>query len=150
MIEKEVLFHASAFHHVVPAVALTSPEAALYMSEFWRLAPVKRDLGHFACHHCRQYAKYKFCAEVKIVCHGLSDIVCSVLIPPFISTIFHYQCVTVLIAEGLMDTLPILFQDEGFESSVTNVQLTSKTNVHGQCLDLSTPEKTRQRFKSRS
>jgi hypothetical protein len=66
MVEKDTLFQTGAFHHVVPASPLSAAHSALYMQESWRVSKEKMDLGFFACKHCRQYSKFKFCKQVSI------------------------------------------------------------------------------------
>ena len=141
LVERDFLYYTRAFHHVVPATPLTKPEAAEYMQECWRKSDLVQDLGFFMCRHCNQYAKHRFCEEVRpptpaVVTHYVVDL-------PFV-----LQCVTVAIAEGLMPDLPLAFQTRGFESGVTNVNPVQKYDKFGVPQELTTPEKTRQRFKN--
>ena len=64
--EADFLFYARAFHHVVPGKPLTDAEAALYMTESWRLSNLTGDLCFFKCFCCRQFAKHGFCTEVRL------------------------------------------------------------------------------------
>jgi hypothetical protein len=65
LVESDFLYNARAFHHVVPGNPLSAEAAQVHMQESWRTADTKMDLGFFVCKVCRQYAKHKFCTEVK-------------------------------------------------------------------------------------
>ena len=54
-----------------------------------------------------------------------------------------------MIAENLLETLPLMFQTKGIESHVTNAHHVVKNDRFAKAVELTTPEKTRQRFKSR-
>ena len=62
LVQEDVLYQCRAFKRVEPKDALLEEDSLKYMTETWRKH--KRDLGHFTCRHCRQYAKAGFCSEV--------------------------------------------------------------------------------------
>jgi hypothetical protein len=64
LVEKDFLYNARAFHHVVPSTTLSPEEAQYSMAESWRLGPEQRDLSFFECKHCRQFSKHGFCSQV--------------------------------------------------------------------------------------
>ena len=64
LVEEDLLYQSRAFKVVEPKESLSERDSLKYMTETWRKH--KRDLGHFTCRHCRQYAKVGFCSEVSI------------------------------------------------------------------------------------
>jgi hypothetical protein len=62
LLEKDFLYQCRAFKHVVPAKPLSAVDSKTNMNEIWRT--YSRDLGFFACKHCRQFSKARFCEEV--------------------------------------------------------------------------------------
>ena len=64
LLEQDFLYQCRAFKHVVPAIPMSVDTNSTYLTEDWRR--YRTDLGYFACRHCRQYSKAKFCEEVDL------------------------------------------------------------------------------------
>ena len=64
LVQEDVLYQCRAFKRIEPKESLSEEDSLKYMTETWRKH--KRDLRHFTCCHCRQYAKVGFCSEVSI------------------------------------------------------------------------------------
>lgn len=143
LLEQDFLFQCRAFKHVVPSVPMTPENNAAYLTEDWRR--FKIDLGHFACRHCRQYSKGKFCEEVKYPCH-----ICQSYVPHVHP--FNVQVVTIMVAEKILHAgnMPPDFQSNGIESHVGDRTQARKTNVYGVAQELTSPEKVTQRFSSQA
>jgi hypothetical protein len=144
--ENDFLYYASAFHHVVPATPMSHEEAQLSMQECWRGSKCKIDLGYFSCLHCRQFSKHNFCEHVSFYL----IVPLTLLFMKKLTTPLFMQCVAVIIFENILEELPLKFQDSGIESHVTNVNVCEKYDKFGLPVPLNTPEKVRQKFKSRS
>ena len=98
LVEKDFLYNAAAFHHVVPAPAkLNVQESALNMDESWRVADGHLDLGYFECRQCRQYSKHKFCTEVSSL-------------PLFHRLVHKHECCS--LKTCLCGLLPIVVRDD--------------------------------------
>ena len=66
LVEKDFIYQAAAFHHVVPVTnVMTDANALEYMGEDWRSPDFRRNIRFFECRLCRQFAKHNFCKEVK-------------------------------------------------------------------------------------
>jgi len=144
LFENDFLYQCRAFKHVVPARPLNPDDSVLYMKEDWR--SFQLDVGFFACLHCRQFSKTKFCEDVSQLSSCAHSILFKVCPCHFI-----LKCVTIMLAEGVLlpSQLPAAFQSKGVESNVGHRTQSTQSNVYGVIMPLNTPEKANsQRYSS--